>query len=276
MQTILYDSPVFGPVHSRRLGTSLGINLLPATGKICTFDCIYCECGLNEERPTTDSFASLDVLRTELEDVLQRFAEGASAAPQSNGSADTNSKTESKLDVITFAGNGEPTAHPNFDKAVALVRELRDRYTPSAKISVLTNGSRAHLPRVHAALLEVDNNIVKLDSLDPVLIERIDAPVVMFDVEKLIQTYASFNGHCIVQTMFLHGTDRSGNPIDNCDEAHVKAWLQALSQIQPASVEVYTIARNTPLDTLTKATPEELDSLAGRVRELGISCSVSY
>lgn len=256
MQTVLYDSPVFGPVHSRRLGTSLGINLLPATGKICTFDCIYCECGLNEERPTTDSFASLDTLRTELEHTLQ--------------------DGELHLDVITFAGNGEPTAHPDFDKAVHIVRTLRNRYAPGAKISVLTNGSRAHLDRVHAALLQVDNNIVKLDSTDSHLVSLIDAPVAALDIKRLIQTYASFEGHCIVQTMFLHGTDARGNPVDNTDTAHVSAWLDALRRIKPSAVEVYTIARNTPLDTLSKASPQELDAIAAQVRSLGLSCNVSY
>lgn len=272
MQTILYDSPVFGPVHSRRLGTSLGINLIPETVKICNFNCIYCECGLNEQHSFASGYTSLELLRKELDRTLQTFARSSIS---SQGTANSQ-EPKQHLDVITFAGNGEPTAHPSFDYAVEIVCDLRDRYVPDAKISVLTNGTRAHYDSVHHALLKVDNNIVKLDSTDPVFIDRINAPVNSFDIQRLIQTYASFEGHCIVQTMFLHGTDAHGNPVDNTDAAHVSAWLDALRRIKPSAVEVYTIARNTPLDTLSKASPQELDAITTQVRSLGLSCNVSY
>ena len=149
MSTILFDSPIFGPVISRRLGVSLGINLLPASGKVCTFDCLYCECGLNRERKTEEKLPSVQAVLSELDTTLKKM--------QQDGRLP---------DVITFAGNGEPTAHPQFAEIIDGVVVLRDRYAPNAKVSVLSNGTQVHKPRVFAALQKVDNNILKLDTVD--------------------------------------------------------------------------------------------------------------
>ena len=178
-------------------------------------------------------------------------------------------------DVITFAGNGEPTAAPEFPQAIAAARELRDELAPSAKIAVLSNGTFADRPAVREALLTVDDNILKLDSVDPDFIELVDRPVGAYDVEHQIETFASFGGHAIIQTIFLRGSFE-GRTVDDTDEAHVAPWLDAIARIAPEAVTIYTIARETPAPDLAKADPQTLDAIAGRVRALGIACSVSY
>ena len=178
-------------------------------------------------------------------------------------------------DVITFAGNGEPTAAPEFPQAIAAARELRDELAPSAKIAVLSNSTFADRPAVREALLTVDDNILKLDSVDPDFIELVDRPVGAYDVEHQIETFASFGGHAIIQTIFLRGSFE-GRTVDDTDEAHVAPWLDAIARISPEAVTIYTIARETPAPDLAKADPQTLDAIAGRVRALGIACSVSY
>lgn len=258
MPTYLNPSPIFGPVHSRRLGCSLGVNLMPATGKICSFNCIYCENGLNEERRTHDAYVALPHLTQALGEALARLTEEGETP-----------------DVITFAGNGEPTASPIFPEAVAVARRLRDRYCPTARIAVLSNGSHADRPRVHEALMSVEDNILKLDTVDADYIQALDQPQGTYDVGHQIETLASFGGHVIVQTIFLAGT-ANGHDMDNTGERYVGPWLQALRRIRPAGVTVYTIARDTPASGLRKAPPTMLDAIGRRVRALGIPCSVSY
>lgn len=258
METSLHDGPVYGPVRSRRLGLSLGVNLLPQTGKICTFDCAYCECGLNAERRTSEGFAARDEVASALGAQLSRMA-GEGCPP----------------DVITFAGNGEPTANPAFPEVIDDTIALRDRFAPRAKIAVLSNGTLAARPRVREALLRVDDNILKLDTVDAAYIELLDRPVGAYSVERQIEAYAAFHGHVIIQTMFLRG-DLDGHDADNTSERFVAPWLAALERIAPASVMIYTVARATPMDGLEKAPAEVLDGIAARVRALGIPASVSY
>lgn len=255
---IVYPSPIFGPIHSRRLGISLGINLMPADGKLCTFDCIYCECGYNgEHRPHLPRPTRAEVAAA-LEDRLQRM----SAAGQGP-------------DVLTFAGNGEPTAHPDFAGVIDDTLALRDRYFPRAKVSVLSNSTLAMRPDVHAALMRVDNNILKLDTVHPDYINLVDRPCGHYDVEEVIRTLASFGGHVIVQSLFMKGTTR-GVSVDNTDEAYVTPWIEALKRIRPALVMVYTIDRETPDPDLRKADREELDRIARRVTEAGFPVEVAY
>lgn len=258
MPTFLNDSPVFGPVKSRRLGLSLGVNMMPATGKICTFDCIYCENGFNRDRRCTERHNSAATVLTALENELRTMAD-----------------TETLPDVITFAGNGEPTAAPEFPAAIEGAVRLRDELAPTSKIAVLSNGTFADRPAVHDALMLVDDNILKLDTVDPAFIELLDQPVGAYDVEHQIETFASFNGHVIVQTMFLTGSYRGQN-LDNTDDVHVEPWLEALKRIRPQAATIYTVARDTPAQGLSKASATSLDAIARRVRELCIACQVSY
>ena len=254
MSTIIYPSPIFGPVHSRRLGISLGINLMPADGKICTFNCIYCECGLNEDyrpslpRPTREHVAE------RLEAKLQEMA------------------AEGQLpDVLTFAGNGEPTCHPHFAEIIGDTIRLRDQYCPNAKVSVLSNATMIHRQSVHDALMRVDNNIQKLDTVDPLYINKVDQPVIPYDVHQVIERLKAFQGHVIIQTMFMRG-----NSVDNTGEEFVGPWLEAVKAIMPQQVMIYTIDRETPTQGLLKATHEQLDAIRDRVIAAGIPCSASY
>ncbi|MGI6229722.1 MAG: radical SAM protein [Tractidigestivibacter sp.] len=258
MSTFLQKSPIFGPVLSRRFGVSLGVNLMPASGKICTFDCLYCEDGLNAERRTRDTYVTMDVLAPALERALSGIAERKEA-----------------LDEVCLAGNGEPTASPIFPQAVDLCRTLIDRYVPSAKLAVLSNGTMASRPEVHDALMRVDRNVLKLDTVDPDYIALLDRPQVPYDVHKQVEAFASFGGHVIIQTIFVRGSYQ-GASLDNTDEAHVSAWLDAVEKIAPEAVTVYTIARDTPVSGIEKAPREVLDAIANRVRALGIPCSASY
>lgn len=255
---IVYPSPIFGPIHSRRLGVSLGINLMPADGKVCTFDCIYCECGFNKDhrphlpRPTRQQVAAA------LEAQLQKMqAEG----PQP--------------DVLTFAGNGEPTAHPDFAGIIDDTIRLRNQYFPQAKVSVLSNATMSVRPEVHAALMKVDNNILKLDTVSPTYIERVDRPTGQYDVNAIIKALQSFNGHVIVQSLFMKGVS-NGVSVDNTTDEFVQPWLQAINSIQPQQVMVYTIDRETPDPDLCKASHEELDRIASLVKQAGIEVEVAY
>lgn len=259
MSTVIYPSPIFGPVHSRRLGVSLGINLLPADGKVCSFDCIYCECGLNKERRAKEKMPTREAVRTALEARLQQMA--------------TEGPTP---DVLTFAGNGEPTLHPDFPAIIEDTRALRDRYCPKARISVLSNATQILRPDVFAALCRVDNNILKLDTVDAEFIRAVDRPTGHYYVEAIVEGLIRFRGHVIIQTMFLMGTDEQGHDVANTAERFVQPWLEALRVIGPERVMIYTIDRETPVSTLQKAAPEVLDGIAERVRALGIDCSVAY
>lgn len=259
MSTVIYPSPIFGPIHSRRLGVSLGINLQPADGKICTFDCIYCECGFNADRRPTLPRPTREEVATALEAKLKEMAEKGP-----------------KPDVLTFAGNGEPTAHPHFAEIIDDTIKLRDRYCPDAKVSVLSNSTMLHRKQVHEALMRVDNNILKLDTVSMDYIRRVDRPLQpSYNVEDIIESLASFHGHVIIQTMFMKGL-MDGKDVDNVKEEYVKPWMEAVERIKPMEVMVYTIDRETPDHDLRKATHEELDAIRDRVIALGIPCTASY
>ena len=258
MSTIIYPSPIFGPVHSRRLGISLGINLLPADGKVCSFDCIYCECGFNEDHRPTLPMPTRELVAERLEAKLKEM------------------NTEGQLpDVLTFAGNGEPTCHPHFAEIIEDTIQLRNHYCPKAKVSVLSNSTMIHRQQVHDALIRVDNNILKLDTVDPIYINNVDHPQGTYDVEKIIERLKAFNGHVIIQTMFMRGPCK-GESVDNTGEAYVAPWLEAVKDIKPQQVMIYTIDRETPTQGLLKATHEQLDAIRDRVIAAGIPCTASY
>ena len=261
MSTIIYPSPIFGPVHSRRLGISLGINLMPADGKVCTFNCIYCECGLNQDHRPTLPIPTREQVAERLEAKLQEMV------------------AEGQLpDVLTFAGNGEPTCHPHFAEIIGDTIRLRDQYCPQAKVSVLSNATMIHRQSVHDALMQVDNNILKLDTVDPIYINKVDCPTGAYDVNAIIEHMKAFNGHIIIQTMFMRGSlsDLRGESVDNTGDEFVNPWLEAVKAIAPQQVMIYTIDRETPTQGLLKATHEQLDAIRDRVIAAGIPCTASY
>ena len=259
MSTILYDQIVFGPIHSRRLGISLGMNLLPTDGKVCSFDCLYCECGFNKDRKTNHRLPTREEVREALRERLTRMqAEGI--AP----------------DVITFAGNGEPTLHPDFESIIADTIATRDAFFPKAKIAVLSNATQLHKESVVRALSRVEDNILKFDSILDSRIQQLDRPNQPgFCFARLLEQLKQFNGNLIIQTMFLKG-EFEGQSVNNMSEEEVAGWLQALQEIAPKQVMIYTIDRETPAQGLQKATHEELDGIADRARKAGFDVTVSY
>lgn len=258
MQTVLFHETIFGPIHSRRLGVSLGVNLSPRDGKVCTFNCLYCEAGLNAQGAGSTGLPSREEVRILLEAKLKSMKE--------NGEP---------LDVITFSGNGEPTVHPDFEGVVADTIALRDEYFPAVKISVLSNSTMLDKESVCRALRLVDNNILKLDSAMTTTIKLIDCPVSPnFTAEKVISQLADFGNQCVVQTMMLRGS-YNGQRIDNTTEDEVLALIAAYRQIAPREVMLYSIDRQTPIKELEKVGRDELEQIAERIRQSGIKVQVS-
>jgi wyosine [tRNA(Phe)-imidazoG37] synthetase (radical SAM superfamily) len=259
MATFLFDSIVFGPVRSRRLGVSLGINLLPVNRKVCSYNCIYCECGwtLNDSDkrlPLPSRSAVYEALRMKLSEMKK----------QGTGP-----------DVITYAGNGEPTLHPDFSGIIKDSLALRDEFFPEARVSVLSNGSTLHKKSVREALKKVDMNILKLDSAIPATGVKMNQPKRIRDMERFIHFTDDFGGRFIIQTLFVRGTYR-GEVIDNTTPEELEAWRRALERLRPQSVMVYTIDRDTPLgNDLRKVPRAELRAIAESVEALGIPASVS-
>lgn len=258
MPTILFDKIVFGPIHSRRLGVSLGMNLLPADGKLCSFDCIYCECGLNEERRTHTKLPSREEVKEALICKLTAMRD-ENITP----------------DVITFAGNGEPTMHPEFAGIIDDTIATRNRFFPGTKIAVLSNSTMLHKEEVFQALNKVEDNIMKLDSVLDKRIRQLNAPnSPSFTFDKLLKQLSRFNGNLIIQTMFLKGT-LDGESVDNTTDEEISGWVEALKQIHPKQVMIYTIDRETPVKNLFKVSKEELERIAGEARKEGFDVTVS-
>ncbi|MDR1584725.1 MAG: radical SAM protein [Prevotellaceae bacterium] len=254
---ILFDQIIFGPVHSRRLGLSLGVNLLPVDAKICSFNCIYCECGFN----TTMREWPMPT-RGQVRECLERKLK------QMND--------EGKLpDVITFAGNGEPTLHPDFEEIIDDTIELRNRFCPASKVSVLTNSTRIHKPGVFRALQKVENPILKFDSAFDGTLRILDRPAgKLFSVAWLVEQMKRFDGDFIVQTMFLRG-EYKGEKFDNTTGEEVEAWLKVLKEVKPRRVMIYSLDREAPVKSLEKITLPELNAIAGRARAAGFDVSVA-
>jgi wyosine [tRNA(Phe)-imidazoG37] synthetase (radical SAM superfamily) len=259
MGTFLFDKIIFGPVRSRRLGVSLGINLLPGKKKVCNFNCIYCECGWSKPVDSEGGFLP------GREEVYEALASRLQEMVVNN----------QKPEVITFAGNGEPTLHPDFQGIIDDTIKLRNRFFPGAKIAVLSNSTTITNPSVKDALLKVDMNILKLDSAFDLTVSIHNQPRVNIKVDEMIENLKKFNGKLIIQTLFLRGIFK-GNIIDNTTPEEINAWLEALEKIRPSEVMIYTISRDTPENgTLKKIPAEELRQIALKVEKLGIPTQVS-
>jgi len=234
------------------------VNLLPTDSKVCSFDCIYCECGWNpKKREKKVVLPARSEVKLKMEEKLIQMV------------------LENYLpDVITFAGNGEPTLHPEFSEIIDDTIELRNRLTPGARIAVLSNATMLHKPDVISALLKVEDNIQKLDSGFEETIRKIDCPASNFKLADVVANLKSFNGRVIIQTMFLRGTYRS-EIIDNSTKEEIAAWLKLITEIKPSQVMIYTIDRDTPAVGLEKITLGELQEIAGQVSALGFQVQVS-
>ena len=252
---MLFDSIVYGPIRSRRLGVSLGMNLMPTTAKLCTFDCVYCECGWNQP-------VSHPVLPTR-EQVREALASRLIAL------------SSNQLDVITFSGNGEPTLHPEFLGIIEDTCALRDRYCPKAKISVLSNSTQLGRADVVKALRMCDNRILKLDSAIDKTMRLIDKPVnENLTVEQVAEWLSLFEGDFTLQTCFLRG-EYEGQVIDNTTPEELSAWYTMIERLRPKQVMIYVIDRATPLQTLSKVPAAEMEAIAAPLCEKGIDVIVS-
>jgi wyosine [tRNA(Phe)-imidazoG37] synthetase (radical SAM superfamily) len=258
MATFLFDKIIFGPVQSRRLGVSLGVNLLPTDHKICSFDCIYCECGLNEPKPESKlKLVSAKLVSEKLEEKLLQMK-----------------ANNTKPDVITFAGNGEPTLHPEFKTIIENTIKIRNKIAPNARIAVLSNSTMIHKKDVFEALNLVDDNILKLDSGIEETVKIIDQPVGKYSLDKTIDLLSQFNSNLIIQTMFIKGV-HNGIKFDNTTTEEIEAWIQAMKKIKPKQVMIYSIARDTPIKTLEKIDKEELNKIKLIAEDAGIETIVS-
>jgi wyosine [tRNA(Phe)-imidazoG37] synthetase (radical SAM superfamily) len=258
MATFLFDDIIFGPVKSRRFGVSLGINLLPSGYKYCTFNCIYCECGWTYKNHSGNKqLPARKEIHSQLELRLQDMA-----------------AEELIPDNITFAGNGEPTIHPEFAGIIEDTVQLRDRYFPKTGIAVLSNATMLHKKQVFDALLKVENNVLKLDTAIHDTFMKLNQPYAGMSLEKIISNIKKFKGSQVIQTLFIRG-QYNGNFIDNTTDAEINAWLDAIRDISPRYVMIYPIARDTPAAALEKIPKHTLDEIAIRVRQAGIEV-ISY
>ena len=236
---MLREETVFGPIHSRRLGSSLGINLLPVNGKICSFDCIYCECGWNRDGKDDKRIPSAAEVRSALEDKLSTLMlEGVG------------------IDSITFSGDGEPTLNPEFPRIIEDTLRLRDVFDPDAKVSVLSNATRVHVPEVFEALRKVDNPIMKIDAPTDELVRLIDNPAPGYSLARTIEALRRFEGEFVLQTMFLRSPD-----FDSSSPEVLDGWKAIVRDLRPRKIMVYTIDRPTPMQGLEKFSVERMHSL---------------
>ena len=252
MSTILFNDIIFGPIKSRRLGNSLGVNLLPRYGKWCSFDCIYCECGWNKDGRSDGKFPRLPEIEKALEEKM------AKAVTEGVG-----------VDSITFSGNGEPTIHPDFAQVIDVTLRLRDRYFPEAKVSVLSNATMIGRKDVAEALMRVDNPILKIDASSDGLVRQINKPAGPYSLADVIGNLRKFEGRFIMQTMFLRSPD-----FDTASEKALAAWMDIVRDLKPREVMVYTIDRETPDKSLGKYTVEEMTAMVQPLIDEGYSIQV--
>jgi Fe-S oxidoreductases len=249
---MIREETVFGPIHSRRLGSSLGINLLPTRGKFCNFDCIYCECGWNRDGRDDQVLPTAAQVRSALEDKL--------AACLLDGT---------QIDSITFSGDGEPTLNPEFSRIIDDTLRLRDAYCPAARVSVLSNATRVHVPEVAAALKRVDNPILKIDAPTDELIARIDRPAPGYRLERVLEALRGFHGDFVLQTMFLRSPD-----FDSSSPEVLDGWMDIVRDLRPRQIMAYTIDRPTPAAGLEKISAAEMRTLVQPLLDEGFSIDI--
>lgn len=249
---MMREETVFGPIKSRRLGSSLGINLLPQNGKICNFDCIYCECGWNKDGRDDKVIPTAEDLRKALESKLKECAENSTP-----------------IDSITFSGDGEPTLNPDFAEIIDITLELRDKYYPKAVVSVLSNATRIGRDDVFNALRKVDNPILKIDAPTEELAKRINRPACDYWVSQVVEDLRMFEGDFVLQTMFLKSDD-----FDSSSPEVLEGWMKIVRDLHPREVMVYTIDRETPQKGLQKFTVAQMRELVQPLVDEGFNIQI--
>ena len=268
---MIREETVFGPIFSRRLGSSLGINLLPEKGKICNFDCIYCECGWNRDGRNDTVLPTAEKVRTDLERKLKECVNALMCECVSADVSNTNTITQSHnnaipIDSITFSGDGEPTLNPEFPQIIDDTLRLRDQYYPAAKVSVLSNATRVHIPEIFNALRRVDNPIMKIDAPTNELVERINMPAPGYDIHRVIEALKQFEGNFVLQTCMLRG-----NGFDSASPEVILPMMDIVRLLKPREWMVYTIDRATPMQGLQKFTPQEMKKLVQPIIDEGVT-----
>ena len=251
---MIREETVFGPIYSRRLGTSLGINLLPEKGEICNFDCIYCECGWNRDGRNDTVLPTAAKVRADLENMLEHLRRQAI-----------------KVDSITFSGDGEPTLNPEFPQIIDDTLALRDELAATAKVSVLSNATKVHLPEVFNALCKVDNPIMKIDAPTNELIARINNPAPGYDIARVVEALKQFKGNFILQTCMLRSKEYD---FDSSRPEVLEGWMAIVRELRPREIMVYTIDRPTPAEGLEKFTVEEMTAMVQPLIDEGFCIQV--
>ena len=251
---MIREETVFGPIFSRRLGTSLGINLLPQKGKICNFDCIYCECGWNKDGRNDTVLPTAAKVHADLQKMLEKL--------QRQGTS---------VDSITFSGDGEPTLNPEFPAIIDDTLALRNQLAPTAKVSVLSNATRVHIPDVFKALSKVDNPIMKIDAPTNELVARINHPAPGYDVARVVESLKQFKGNFVLQTCMLRSKEYC---FDSSSPEVLEGWMQIVRELKPRQVMVYTIDRPTPAQGLERFTPEEMKCLVQPLIDEGFNLQI--
>ena len=271
---MIREETVFGPIFSRRLGSSLGINLLPERGKICNFDCIYCECGWNRDGRNDTVLPTAEKVRTDLERKLKEIENGKlkienSADASNNSQFSILNSQLTKVDSITFSGDGEPTLNPEFPQIIDDTLRLRDQYYPQAKVSVLSNATRVHIPEIFNALRRVDNPIMKIDAPTNELVAKINQPAPGYDVNRVIEALKKFNGDFVLQTCMLRG-----NGFDSSSPEVIGPLMDIVRLLKPREWMVYTIDRTTPMQGLEKFSPQEMKALVKPIIDEGFKVQI--
>ena len=249
---MMREELVFGPIHSRRLGSSLGINLLPTKGKLCNFDCVYCECGWNKDGRGDRRLPTAAELRSTLEEKLKECRDAGTP-----------------IDSITFSGDGEPTLNPDFPEIIDITISLRDKYFPQAKVSVLSNATRIFREDVFEALRKVDNPILKIDAPTDVLAARINQPQGEYHVEDVVADLMRFEGNFVLQTMFLRSPS-----FDSSSPEVLDGWMNIVRKLKPREVMVYTLDREAPAERLEKFSVEEMKTLVKPLIDEGFTVQI--
>jgi wyosine [tRNA(Phe)-imidazoG37] synthetase (radical SAM superfamily) len=247
-----FDDIVFGPIFSRRLGSSLGVNILPTVGKLCNFDCVYCECGWNKDGKSDGRLPHLEEVEAALEEKMSRAA--ADGVP---------------VDSITFSGNGEPTVNPDFPQIVDATLRLRDKYFPKAKVSVLSNAVLVGRKDIAEALKKVDNPILKIDASSDELVGKINKPVGTYRLADIVEALKGFDGNFVLQTMFLRSPE-----FDTTSPEALEEWMNIVREVRPREIMVYTIDRETPDKSLGKYTVEEMTAFVQPLLDEGFKIQI--
>ncbi len=234
---------IYGPIRSRRIGRSLGINLLPQDFKLCSFDCVYCQYGPTVRKrlkARAELFPSLEEVAKELETTLKKHKD---------------------LDAITFSGNGEPTLYPQLREVIQAAKALRDRYAPGVPLAMLSSSATVHIPQVREALCELDRPIMKLDAGDPKTFAAINRPAKAVKFERIVEGLATLPD-VTLQVMLLDGPDE----VENISESKLAKLVEVISEIRPKEVMLYSVVRP-PAEAFVREVPkEQLKEIARTIR----------